>query len=479
LLFHSRFGVRNCNYRFLEKISEVSMNIYPTILVVDDEENTRQGLKQLLELHEYEVDTACDGYRALEIVKMDSPDIVLTDVRMPELDGLELLKQIKIINPETIVIMLTAYGSVEDAVKAIQSGAYHYVSKPINTDELLEIVKKAISHSRLKQENKELKSQLKERYEFGEIIYRSEKMKAIIEMVEQVGPTNASVLIEGESGTGKELIARLIHSLSVRKDEAIVPIHCASLTDTLLASELFGHEKGSFTGAIERKIGRFEKAHKGTLFLDEIGEVKEDMQVKLLRVLQEGEFERVGGTKTIKVDIRLISASNKNLLEEIKKGMFREDLYYRINVVSITIPPLRERKEDIEPLLKHYIAYYTKINHKRIDTITPAALKALIEYNWPGNVREVKNVVERMVVLARSEKIDTDTIPGDIQQSAELGDERSAMPDSRRSNASIRDMEKNMIIATLHDMNGNKSKVAKKLGISRRTLYRKISEYNI
>jgi two-component system, NtrC family, response regulator AtoC len=455
------------------------MNIHPTILVVDDEENTRRGLKSFLEMHEYEVSLAKDAYEALDVIKMDNPDIVLTDVRMPEINGLQLLAKIKEISPETIVIMVTAYGSVEDAVKAIQSGAYHYLSKPINTDELIEILKKAVSRKRLEQENKDLKVQLDEKYEFGKIVYTSKKMQDIIDTVEQVAPTNASVLIEGESGTGKELIARLIHARSARKNEAIVPVHCASLTDTLLASELFGHEKGAYTGAFERKIGRFEKAHKGTLFLDEIGEVKEDMQVKLLRVLQEGEFERVGGTKTIKVDIRLISASNKNLKDEIKSGRFREDLFYRINVVSIPLPPLRERREDIEALVEYYIRHYSSVNHKKITGISNEALKALIDYNWPGNVREVRNVVERMVVLARGDSLDISNVPADIRDFSMRSIVSDQSGGSQHSHASIRDMEKDMIERTLKEMNGNKSKVAKKLGISRRTLYRKIDDFKI
>lgn len=456
------------------------MNIQPTVLVVDDEKNTCHGLKTFLELHDYEVSVAQDAYDALDAIKMDNPDIVLTDVRMPEIDGLQLLSKIKEISPETIVIMVTAYGSVEDAVKAIQSGAYHYLSKPINTDELIEILKKAVSRKRLEQENKDLKTQLDEKYEFGKIVYKSKKMQTIIDTVEQVAPTHASVLIEGESGTGKELIARLIHALSLRKNEAIIPVHCASLTDTLLASELFGHEKGAFTGAFERKIGRFEKAHKGTLFLDEIGEVKEDMQVKLLRVLQEGEFERVGGTKTIKVDIRLISASNKRLLDEIKAGTFREDLYYRINVVSITLPPLRERKEDIEALVEHYMKHYSSVNHKKIHGISPYALKALINYNWPGNVREVRNVVERMIVLARGNTLTIENVPADIRTfSGNSVIESLESNVKKQDDLSIRDMEKDMIVRALKEMNGNKSKVAKKLGISRRTLYRKIEEFDL
>jgi DNA-binding NtrC family response regulator len=454
------------------------MNINPSILIVDDEKNTRDGLKSLLELHDYDVSTAADAYQALDIIKMDNPDIVLTDVMMPEIDGLQLLERIKKNSAETIVIVLTAYGTVENAVKAMLSGAFHYLSKPINTDELLAVLAKAVQHKKLELENKDLKLQLEERYEFGDLVYKSSQMKDIIEIVKQVAPSNASVLIEGESGTGKELIARLIHSMSLRKNGPIVPVHCASLTDTLLASEMFGHEKGSFTGASERKIGRFEKAHMGTLFLDEIGEVKEDMQVKLLRVLQEGEFERVGGIKTIKVDTRLICATNKNLLEEIKAHRFREDLYYRINVVSITVPSLRSRKDDIEPLVHHYLKYYSAVNHKSVETITPEAMDALRAYNWPGNVRELKNIIERLVVLARTHVITLDNIPVDIRTSLAIAHE-GMTTNASQSVRRIKDMEKEMIIQTLKAQKGNKSKVAEKLGISRRTLYRKIDEYGL
>ncbi len=456
------------------------MSVNTSILVVDDEKNTREGLKSLLEVHGYEVDLADDGYKALEIVKRDMPDIVLTDLRMPDIDGLELLQKVKKINEETLVIVFTAYGTVENAVKAIQSGAFHYLSKPVNTDELIEILKKAVSRKKLEQENKELRSQLNERYEFSDIVYKSSKMVEIMDMVKQVAPTNASVLIQGESGTGKELIARLIHSESLRKNEAFVPVHCASLTETLLASELFGHERGAFTGAVGRKLGRFERAHKGTLFLDEIAEIKENMQVKLLRVLQDGEFERVGGTKSIKVDVRIVSASNKNLFEEVQKGNLREDLYYRLNVVLITIPPLRERKADIKLLIEHYLKHYCKVNNKNINEIEPNAMNALINYNWPGNVRELKNIVERMVVLSRNNTIDFLNVPSDIRNFGESGRDLSPNLENHDINRmSIRDMERELILKALKDSNRNKSKVAKKLGISRRTLYRKLQEYGI
>ncbi|MBU1862581.1 MAG: sigma-54 dependent transcriptional regulator [Candidatus Omnitrophica bacterium] len=450
-----------------------------TLLIVDDERNTREGLKSLLEAHDYEVDTATDGYRALEIVKRDMPDIVLTDLRMPEMDGLTLLEKIKKLSPETLVIVFTAYGTVENAVKAIQSGAFHYITKPVNTYELLETLKKAVSKKKLEQENKELKLQLKEKYEFDEIIYESKEMSEIIDAIKQVAPTNTSVLIEGESGTGKELVARMIHSLSLRKNERFVPVHCASLTDTLLASELFGHERGAFTGAVQRNLGRFEQAHKGTMFLDEISEIKGEMQVKLLRVLQEGEFERVGGMKTIRVDVRIVSATNKILTDEIRLQKFREDLYYRLNVVSIKIPPLRERRDDIRPLINYYLRHYCHVNHKQIHTIGPKAMEAMIHYHWPGNVRELKNIIERMVVLSKTDTLTFLNIPADISESIAPVASVRTQTDKMISNVNIREMERQLIVSALYELNGNKSHVAKKLGISRRTLYRKLAEYGI
>ncbi len=448
---------------------------FPKILIVDDEKNTREGLKTFLEMHDYEVSTAKDPYDGIEEIKEERPDIVLSDLRMPGMDGIEFLKRIKKIDAKIYVIVMTAYGTIDNAVEAIKEGAYDYISKPLNMDELLATLKKAVKHKKLELENKELKTELKKRDEFGEIIYASDKMKNIISIVKQVAPSDASVLIEGESGTGKELIARMIHAYSRRKNGSFIPVHCAALTDTLLLSELFGHEKGAFTGATERKLGRFERAHNGTIFLDEIAEIKEDAQVKLLRVLQEGEFERVGGDKTVKVDVRLVSATNKNLLEEIKKKNFREDLYYRINVVTINIPPLRERKDDIEPLVNYYLNKLAAANNKNIKGITKKALSYLIAYDWPGNVRELKNVVERMVVLADGDKIDEDNIPADIKthyRKQPFGTDISF-------DGTLADVEREYIAKVLSDAGGNKVKAAKRLGISRRTLYRKMSEYGL
>lgn len=451
------------------------MNAYPSVLIVDDEKNTREGLKTLLELHNYEVDIASDGFQALDKVKMDLPDIVLTDLRMPEMDGIEVLKKIKVLHPDTIVIVLTAYGTVETAVQAMQNGAFHYLTKPINTNELLEILKKAVSMKKLEQENKDLKKQIRENYEFGEIIYSSQEMKNIIETVKQAAPSNASFIITGESGTGKELIARMIHIHSERKNGPFIPVHCAALSETLLESELFGHERGSFTGAVERKLGRFERAHKGTLFLDEIGEIPESMQVKLLRVLQDGEFERVGGTKIIKSDVRVIAATNKNIEDMVRQGKFREDLFYRLNVVSVHLPPLRERRDDIEPLIDFYLDKYARINHKNITKIDEQVRSLLRSYSWPGNIRELRNVIERMVVLSKGPIIDDSHVPRDmVNQGAGVKD-----TELNNKNIQIKDMEREMILNAIKQCKGNKSLVAKQLGISRRTLYRKLEQYNI
>lgn len=459
------------------------MNIYTSILIVDDEKNTREGLKTILMAQGYEVDAVGSPYDALEIIRDEMPDIVLTDVRMPQMDGLELLLKARSLHKDVIVVVMTAYGTVENAVKAMQSGAFHYLMKPLNTSELLAIIDKAKERKKLIEENRDLKSKLEEKNEFSQIVYNSEKMTELLDIVRQVAPTKASVLIQGESGTGKELIARMLHEASDRRNYSFIPVHCASLTDSLLSSELFGHEKGAFTGASQRKIGRFERADKGTLFLDEVGEIPEEMQVKLLRVLQEEEFERVGGTSLVKIDTRIVAATNKDLAEEVRKGNFREDLYYRLNVVALTLPALRERPGDIPALLRHYIDHYSKVNHKKVETITPEAERILSDYAWPGNVRELKNVVERMVVLARSNVLDTSNVPADINSSENgiLRDVNTGKvnqgEESSNESADLRSMERELIINTLKECGNNKSKTAKQLGISRRTLYRKLEEY--
>ncbi len=460
------------------------MTLDATLLIVDDEKNTREGIRHFLEGLNYDVVTAVDGEDGWKEYCEQKPTLVLADIRMPKMDGVTLLEKIKAKDPDAKVILLTAYGSVEDAVKAIKKGAFYYMTKPVNLEELEFLVKKALASQFLEEENRELRQALfLEKFEKGEITAESPKMKDLLKTVEKVSHTNATVLIEGESGTGKELVAHRIHELSARRIHPFIPVHCAALTETLLASELFGHEKGSFTGAFERKIGRFERAHQGTLFLDEIGEISKETQVKLLRVLQDGEFERVGGTKTIKTDVRLLCATNKKLFEEVKAGHFREDLYYRINVIYLKVPCLRERKEDIAPLVNLFLKHFAQTNGKKIRSMDPEAMKIMVRYEWPGNVREVKNIVERMVVLSNSETITSANIPEDIRHLASGQvpgiSTQPAVNIVPGSFTRLSDMERVLIQQTLHEVQGNKSLAAKRLGISRRTLYRKIEEYNL
>ena len=456
------------------------MSLFAKILVVDDEPNALDGLVKYLEGLDYDVIGAARGEQALALYSEIKPDLVLADIRMPGMDGITLMEKIKGINPVAKVILLTAYGSVEDAVKAMKKGAFYYLSKPVNFEELEFQIRKALASQQLEEENQELRAALfKEKFEQGVIVAQSQKMKEILQTVDKVALSSASVLIEGESGTGKELIAHRIHDLSPRRHKPFIPVHCAALTETLLTSELFGHERGAFTGAAERKIGRFERAHQGTLFLDEIGEISKETQIKLLRVLQDGAFERVGGTKTIHTDVRLIFATNKNLLEEVKAGRFREDLYYRINVIYLKMPPVRERQEDISTLIETFVRQYAAANGKKIMAIDPPVLKALSQYSWPGNVREVKNIIERMVVLSSGPKLEMSNIPEDIRHRLGGSVGSSSSPETIGEPRKIREMELEMIVQTLQDVHGNKSLAAKKLGISRRTLYRKLEEYHI
>lgn len=456
------------------------MSLFSSILVVDDEKNTREGLAKYLEGMDFDVITASNGREAWNAYLEFKPDLVLADIRMPEMDGIALLEKIKEKHPYAKVILLTAYGSVEDAVKAMKKGAFYYLTKPVNFEELEFQVRKSLANQVLEQENQELRQALfQEKFENGEIVAKSQKMKALLQTVDKVAQSQAAVLIQGESGTGKELIAHRIHQLSPRKNQPFIVVHCAALTETLLPSELFGHEKGAFTGAIERKVGRFERAHQGTLFLDEVGEISKETQVKLLRVLQDGDFERVGGTKIIKTDVRLVCATNKNLIEEVNAGRFREDLYYRINVIYLEVPPLRERREDIAPLVESFTRHFSSANSKKMMRIDEKVLEVLTRYNWPGNVREIKNIIERMIVLSHGSTIEIENVPRDILQGeSSIGIEPNAGTVSG-SSGRIADMEKQMIDQTLQVVKGNKSLAAKKLGISRRTLYRKLEEYQL
>jgi len=451
-----------------------------TLLIVDDEENTLRGLKQGLAHTGFDIVLANRAEVAIEALQQHRVDVMLTDLRMPGMDGLELMKVAAKISPHTQTIMLTAYGTVENAVAAMRHGAFNYLTKPVNLDNLELLVKQAIQARELMTENIELRRRLEEKYGFENILGGSAAMQRVFESIRQIAPTKANVLILGESGTGKELIANAIHSNSPRCDGAFVPVHCAALAKSLLESELFGHERGAFTGAVSSRAGRLERADGGTLFLDEISEIDLDVQVKLLRVLETWEFERVGGIKPIKVNVRLVAATNRDLAARVKSGAFREDLYYRLNVVSVTVPPLRERRDDIPILVEAFIAEFAAANQKKISGLTAEALDMLTAYHWPGNVREVRNVVESLVVFAQSPEITVDMLPAQFKAVAEL-DAGGSRPGSLLlpPGTSLQEAEQLMIEEALRKTGFNVSHAAKLLGISRRTLHRKINEYNI
>ena len=443
------------------------------LLIVDDEKNIREGLQKALTLDGYDVMLASDGREALDRIDEGDIDLVITDLKMPRLSGEELMKDALENYPYLPIIILTGHGTIENAVEAMRNGAYDFITKPLNIDKLSLIVKRALENSSLKRQNRELLNQLKKKYSFENIIGKSTPMKKVFEIVELVAPSRANVLIYGESGTGKEMIADAIHHNSPRRDKPYVKVHCAALPETLLESELFGHEKGAFTGAIMRKRGRFELASLGTIFLDEIGEISLKTQVKLLRVIQEREFERVGGEQSVKVDVRIISATNKNLKEEIERGNFREDLYYRLDVVSIHVPPLRDKKDDIPLMVHKFIEDFSSENNKEIEGITNGALKALMSYKWPGNVRELRNVIESIVVLTKSKVITEQDLPPDILSK----DERSYL--KLPAGVDLGEAEKRLILFTLENTGGNKTKASEILRIGRKTLHRKLAEYGM
>jgi len=451
------------------------MKVEQAILVVDDDSAHRTMLKKLLGGWGYKISDADDGSVAIEMVKQKSFDLILMDIRMLNVSGIEALEQIKIINPEIPVIIMTAYASVETAVSALKKGAYDYLTKPLDFDELKITIERATEHNRLKKENEYLKSRLGEQFDRQNLIGQSKEMAKLLETVAQVAPTEATVLIAGESGTGKEMIANAIHYNSLRKSAPFIKINCAALTETLLESELFGHEKGAFTGAERRREGKFLQAHGGSLFLDEVSEMSKAMQVKLLRVLQEREVTRVGGSDLIKVDVRVIAASNKDLKEEIQKGNFREDLFYRLNVVFLNVPPLRQRKEDIPILAQHFLKHFSERNNKSIQGYTPLAMQKIMAYSWPGNIRELMNAVERAVVLARTDLLDAAEIALIMEDSAfSVGAGESDQPPQ---NLSLEDVEKKSILDALATCGGNKSEAARRLGITRKTLRAKLQKY--
>ena len=449
-----------------------------TVLVVDDDRAHRTMLHTLLSGWGYEVDEADDGQAAIEQVHTRAFDLILMDIRMIKVSGLEALPEIRGYNPAIPIIIMTAYSSVETAVEALKKGAYDYLTKPLDFDELRLVLERAMDHRHLKEENRILKETLGSQFDTLNIIGRSEAMVGLLEIVAQVAPSEATVLITGESGAGKELIAGAVHFNSPRRDGPFVKMNCAAVTETLLESELFGHEKGAFTGAHKRKEGRFRQADGGSIFLDEVSEMSLAMQVKLLRVLQEREFPRVGGEDTIKVDVRVIAATNKDLFQEIETGSFREDLYYRLNVVTLNVPALRDRNEDIPLLAGHFLNMFAEKNHKRLKGFSPQAMDRLLRYHWPGNVRELMNAVERAVVLSRYEYVDEEDLPFVIKD--RLPDEPTGIaPHIPEGGFLLEDMEKEAILKTLESAKGNKSEAARRLGITRKTLHKKLKKYGV
>lgn len=442
-----------------------------SILVVDDDRAHRTMLRTLLSGWGYQVAEAADGSEAIDEVGRKPFDLVLMDIRMAVVSGLEALGKIKELNPSIPVILMTAYASVETAVDALKKGAYDYLIKPLDFDELKLALGRAMEHSSLRRENIRLRENLGEMFDRRSIIGRSEIMTRLLDTVAQIAPTEATVLLTGDSGTGKEMIAGAIHFNSFRKDGPFIKINCAALTETLLESELFGHERGAFTGADRRKEGKFKQADHGTLFLDEVSEMSLSMQVKLLRVLQERELTRVGGEEVLKVDVRLIAATNRDLLKEIEAGRFRDDLFYRLNVITLHIPALRERREDIPLLAQHFLGIFAERNRKTLKGFTPQAMDHLLRHDWPGNVRELMNSIERGVVLSRGEYLDVNDLSLVTRPGAPVPVDFSGQP--------LEEVERAAIIRTLDQVNGNKSEAARRLGITRRTLHQKLKKFGL
>lgn len=448
--------------------------VLANILIIEDDKNTREGLSRVLTKEGYQVILSDDGNDALKKVRRENLDLILTDLKLPGADGLKILKDAKKLRPELAVILITAYGTIESAVEAMQAGAEDYLTKPINVGHLRHLVRKALERQVLFRENIYLRQELKKRYRLENIIGQAPKMQSIFETIIQIAPTKSTVLLEGESGTGKELLASAVHYNSSRAHKPFIKVSCASLSEGILESELFGHEKGAFTGAISQRKGRFELADGGTLFLDEVSGIPRLTQLKLLRVLQERELERVGGSKTIKLDVRLIAATNDNLKEAVEKGRFREDLYYRLNVVNIVIPPLRERREDIPLLVDHFLAKYSQENNKEIQGISRPVLNTLWNYNWPGNIRELENAIERAVALCRGKVIDFKDLPSSLNLEEQ---HKSTIPIEVGMN--LKEVEREVIRCTLSQVRGKRVQAAKLLGIGITTLYRKLKELEL
>jgi DNA-binding NtrC family response regulator len=448
------------------------------ILIAEDERTQREILKGFLEKEGFSVIGAAHGREALRRLEGENCDLILLDYKMPELDGLQTLREVRKLNPEIPVMMMTAYGTVETAVASMKEGAADYLTKPIDLDELLLKIQKILERSTLVQENRELKARLQERSRFDNIVYGSSKMMEVMGLVARVAPSQATVLIRGESGTGKEVVANAIHHASPRAGRPLVKVSCAAIPETLLESELFGHERGAFTGASQRRLGRFEEADSGTIFLDEIGDLSPAIQVKLLRVLQEKEIQRVGSNTTLKTDVRVIAATHRDLEEAMKKDLFREDLYYRLNVIAIRLPPLRERKEDIPLLIDHFLKEYSEENQKKVSDVSKEARALLLRYPYPGNVRELENIIERAVVLCRGEVIVSQDLPFHVRD--ETSEKLWQSPGREKTlPESLEEIEKDLIVRALHQHQGVQTRAAEALGISERVLRYKIRKYGI
>lgn len=446
------------------------------ILLVDDEKNILKVMSASLKKEGYEVETVSSGEEAIGRIGTNRYGLVITDYKLPGLNGLDLLQELKGKNPDLPIIILTAYGTIEKAVEAMKKGASNYLTKPLNLEELTLVVRDAIERHALIEENKNLRQRLLDKYSFDNIIGKCPAMEEVYRMIRMVSQSNANILIIGESGTGKELVARAIHFASERKKFPFIPVDCAAIPEGLLENEIFGHEKGAYTGAHDKRIGLIEQAHGGTFFLDEVGELSLNLQKKLLRVLQEREFQRLGGKERVKVNIRVIAATNRDLEHDVKEGRFREDIFYRLNVVSIPIPPLRERSDDIPLLAGYFLRKYNEENKKDIISFDPEVMKLFVNYEWPGNVRELENIVERAVVLCNFEKIVLENIPPNIINSA--GEKRHVF-DLLSEGLNLLEIEKKIIHKALNDVNWNQTKASMLLGISRKQLRTKIKNLGL
>ncbi|MBI5251416.1 MAG: sigma-54-dependent Fis family transcriptional regulator [Desulfomonile tiedjei] len=443
------------------------------LLVVDDEPSMREFLEILLSQEGYQVSTAATGEEGFKIYRSQEHDLILTDVKMPGMSGLDLIREIHSLDPSVPIIAVTAYASADDAIRAVREGAYDYLSKPFQVEDLRIIIRNALETSRLRKENQELKRSIQGRGSFANIVGKSPQMQEIFNFVEKVAPSKAGVLIIGESGTGKELIAKAIHCHSPRRNKPFITINCTAIPENLLESEMFGHQRGSFTGAIANKAGLVETAHTGTLFLDEVGEIPLSIQAKLLRFLQEHEFRRVGSTDEKKIDVRIIAATNKKLEKELEKGTFREDLYYRLNVIRIHVPPLREREEDIPLLIDHFVKKFSAEQGKKIQKVSSLAMRVLCNYNFPGNVRELENVIERCVTLEPSDQLTAENLPAKLTESSGVSAPSGDLdipPDGIDLDRALDNMERKLITRAMEITGGNRSRAARLLGISFRSL---------